>query len=94
MLMYEYFIDTDKIKKISLRALKFMSKELESFLELYEKNILIVNKEELDNFNKLKQISTYLKEGNYGALMNNPELMIDFSDDDDEDEYLPSYFPL
>ena len=94
MMMYEYFIDTDNIKKVSLRALRFMGQELEAFLQLYEKNILITNKEDLYNFNRLKQISSYLKQGNYGALMNNPELMIDFADYSDEDDYLPSYYPL
>jgi hypothetical protein len=92
MLLYEYFIEPDKIEKVSLRALKFMSQELETFLSFYEKDILLVSQDEMDALNRLKKLSELLKTGQYDKLMNNPELMIDFSDND-ETSYLPDYYP-
>jgi hypothetical protein len=91
--MYEYFIDPDKIQKVSIRALRYLSSQLEMFLLLYEKNILITDRDSLERFNRLKQISEILKQERYDMLINNPELLIDFTDNI-EDDYLPDYYPL
>ena len=92
MLMYEYFIEPDKINKISLRALKYLAQELSIFLSFYEKDILLVSQEEIDAINRLKQLSQILNAGQYNLLINNPELVIDFTDNSDND-YLPEYYP-
>jgi hypothetical protein len=92
MLLYEYFIEPDKINKISLRALKYFAQELSLFLSFYEKDILLVSQDEIDAFNRLKRLSQILNAGQYNLLVNNPELVIDFSDNSDND-YLPDYYP-
>lgn len=92
MLMYEYFINADDIKKISLGSIKYMTNQLDMFLSLYEKNILVISKEEVEIINKLKQVVQILKEGRFNELINNPDLMIDFMDDDED--YYPKYVPF
>ena len=92
MLLYEYLINTDDIKKVSLGSIKYLTSQLEMFVALYEKNILVINQEEVNIINQLKQIVILLKEGRYGELINNPELLIDFTDDNED--YLPNYYPL
>jgi hypothetical protein len=92
MLLYEYLINTDDIKKVSLGSIRYLTTQLEMFVALYEKNILVINQEEVNIINQLKQIVILLKEGRYGELINNPELLIDFTDDNED--YLPDYYPL
>jgi hypothetical protein len=92
MLLYEYLINTDDIKKVSLGSIRYLTSQLEMFVALYEKNILVINQEEVNIINQLKQIVILLKEGRYGELINNPELLIDFTDDNED--YLPNYYPL
>lgn len=92
MLLYENMIDPDDFKKISLRSLKFLTQELRIFLSFYEKDILLVTPEEVEAFEQLKKISDLLNQGRYDLLINNPDIMIDFTDDDDS-SYLPSYYP-
>lgn len=92
MLLYEYMINTDDIKKVSLGSIKYLTEQLEQFTTLYEKNILLLSQEEVNALTQLKQIVTLLKEGRYNELINNPELIIDFNDNNDD--YLPSYYPL
>lgn len=92
MLMYEHMLNVDDIKKVSLGSIRFLTTQLEQFVLLYEKNILLLSQEEVNIITQLKQIVTLLKEGRYNELINNPELIIDFNDNNDE--YLPSYYPL
>lgn len=92
MLLYENMIDPDDYKKISLRSLKFLAQELSMFLSFYEKDILLVTQEEVDAFTQLRIISNILNEGRYDLLVNNPDIMIDFTDND-ETSYLPEYYP-
>lgn len=93
MMIYEaYQIDPDDFKKISLRSLKFLAQELRIFLAFYEKDILLVSQEEQEAFFKLKKMSELLDQGRYDLLINNPDIMIDF-DDNDDSSYLPSYYP-
>ena len=93
MLMYENLINPEQYKKISLRSLKFLAQELSIFLSFYEKDILLVSQEEIEAFKQLKQISELLNQGRYDMLINNPDIMIDFDDFDDDSSYLPSYYP-
>lgn len=90
--MYEHMLNVDDIKKVSLGSIRFLTTQLEQFVLLYEKNILLLSQEEVNIITQLKQIVTLLKEGRYNELINNPELIIDFNDNNDE--YLPSYYPL
>jgi len=92
MLLYENMIDPDDYKKISLRSLKFLAQELSIFLSFYEKDILLVTQEEVEAFEQLKKISSLLNQGRYDLLVNNPDIMIDFTDNDDT-SYLPDYYP-
>ena len=85
-------IDPDDYKKISLRSLKFLAQELSIFLSFYEKDILLVTQEEVEAFEQLKKISSLLNQGRYDLLVNNPDIMIDFTDNDDT-SYLPDYYP-
>jgi hypothetical protein len=92
MLLYEYMINTDDIKKVSLGSVKYLTEQLEHFVQVYEKNILLLSQEEVNALTQLKEIANILKEGRYNELINNPELIIDFNDNNEE--YLPSYYPL
>lgn len=83
--------DPNKIHKISLGAIKFLTKQLNDFVETYEKNILITSEEDLKKFEKLKNISKLLNEGQYDLLITYPNMFIDFNDDNEE--YIPEYFP-
>ena len=91
--MYENLINPEQYKKISLRSLKFLAQELSIFLSFYEKDILLVSQEEIEAFKQLKQMSELLNQGRYDMLINNPDIMIDFDDFDDDSSYLPSYYP-
>lgn len=92
MLLYEYMINTDDIKKVSLGSVKYLTEQLEQFVQVYEKNILLLSQEEVNALTQLKEIVKILKEGRYNELINNPELIIDFNDNNED--YLPSYYPL
>jgi hypothetical protein len=92
MLLYEYMINTDDIKKVSLGSVKYLTEQLEQFVQIYEKNILLLSQEEVNALTQLKEIVNILKEGRYNELINNPELIIDFNDNNED--YLPSYYPL
>ena len=92
MLLYEYMINTDDIKKVSLGSVKYLTGQLEQFVQIYEKNILLLSQEEVNALTQLKEIVNILKEGRYNELINNPELIIDFNDNNED--YLPSYYPL
>ena len=92
MLMYENFIDPDDFKKVSVRSLKFLAQELNIFLSFYENDILLVSQEEFHAMGELKKISEILNAERYDLLINNPDIMIDFTDDD-ASSYLPDYYP-
>ena len=84
MLLYEYMINTDDIKKVSLGSVKYLTEQLEQFVQVYEKNILLLSQEEVNALTQLKEIANILKEGRYNELINNPELIIDFNDNNEE----------
>lgn len=88
--LYGYYIDD--IQKISLGSIKFLREQLESFIDTYEKNILIKNEDDRKRLDSLKEIVRLLKEERYDMLMNDPGRIIDYADDNEE--YLPSYYPL
>ena len=88
--LYGYYIDD--IQKISLGSIKFLREQLESFISTYEKNILIKNEDDRKRLDSLKEIVRLLKEERYDMLMNDPGRIIDYADDNEE--YLPSYYPL
>ena len=88
--LYGYYIDD--IQKISLGSIKFLREQLESFISTYEKNILIKNEDDRKRLDSLKEIVRLLKEEIYDMLMNDPGRIIDYADDNEE--YLPSYYPL
>ena len=90
--MYEHMLNVDDIKKVSLGSVKYLTEQLEQFVQVYEKNILLLSQEEVNALTQLKEIANILKEGRYNELINNPELIIDFNDNNEE--YLPSYYPL
>ena len=88
--LYGYY--TEDIQKISLGSIKFLREQLESFISTYEKNILIKNEDDRKRLDSLKEIVRLLKEERYDMLMNDPGRIIDYADDNEE--YLPSYYPL
>ena len=71
MLLYEYMINTDDIKKVSLGSVKYLTEQLEQFVQVYEKNILLLSQEEVNALTQLKEIANILKEGRYNELINN-----------------------
>lgn len=80
------------IQKISLGSIKFLTSQLEEFINTYEKNILIKTEDDRNRLNSLKEILRLLKAERYDMLMNDPGRIIDYADDNEE--YLPSYYPL
>lgn len=77
--------------KISLGSIKYLTKQLHDFIEVYEKCILMTN-EEKATFAELKQISELLDHQRYDLLIALPQYVIDFNDDNED--YLPEYFPI
>jgi hypothetical protein len=90
MYIYGYF--NNDIPKVSLGSIHFLTSQLEEFISLYEKKILITEQEDRDRLDQLKKILSILKSERYDLLMNNPGYVIDYADNNEE--YLPSYFPL
>ncbi len=82
----------NEIPKVSLGSIKFLTKQLEEFINLYEKKIYITNDEDKKRLEDLKRILLILKSERYDQLINNPGRIIDYSDDNEE--YLPDYYPL
>ena len=92
--MYLYgLFDDEKQNKVSLGSIKFLSEQLDRFLDIYEKKLTIDQDVDWDTINRLKTISTLLKQQRYGELIADPSFVIDFNDDNDGD-YLPEYYPL
>lgn len=90
MYLYGYF--NDEIPKVSLGSIKFLTSQLNEFLAIYEKKVLIDDPEIRENVERLKQILTLLKQQRYNELIAEPNLVIDFNDDNEE--YLPEYYPI
>ena len=90
MYIYGYF--NNDIPKVSLGSIHFLTSQLEEFISLYEKKILITEQEDRDRLDQLKKILSILKAERYDLLMNNPGYVIGYADNNEE--YLPSYFPL
>lgn len=88
MYIYSY---NKEIPKISLGSIKFLTSQLEGFISLYEKKVLITSQEQRDKLDQLKRILVLLQTGQYNQLMTNPYMIIDFMDDNEE--YLPKYYP-
>lgn len=91
MYLYGYY-DNDNKEKVSLGAVKYLSEQLERFLKIYEKDVFIEDAEDRKCLEQLKLISQALKDQRYYELITDPQYVIDFNDDDDD--YLPDYFPL
>lgn len=86
-----YSYNPEKIIKVSISSIKYLTTQLSDFLELYGKKVLM-NEEEKESYNKLVIIVNLLKEKRYDELFVNPYFVIDFNDD--TDNYLPEYLPL
>lgn len=91
MNLYGYF-ENDSKPKVSLGAVKFLTYQLDSFLNLYEKSVYIEEAEDRERLERLKIIRDYLKRHQYQMLINDPQAVIDFNDDNED--YLPGYYPL
>lgn len=86
-----YSYNPEKIIKVSISSIKYLTTQLSDFLEIYGKKVLM-NEEEKESYNKLVIIVNLLKEKRYDELFVNPYFVIDFNDD--TDNYLPEYLPL
>ena len=87
-----YSYNPEKIVKVSISSIKYLTTQLSDFLEIYGKKVLMLSDEEREAYNRLIIISNLLKEKRYGELFVNPYFVVDF--DDDNDDYLPEYLPL
>jgi len=79
------------MKKVSLGSVRFLATQLDEFVTLYEKKILLTTPEEKEAFAQLKIISQLLNDERFDQLITDPKYVIDFADNDD---YLPEYYPL
>lgn len=91
MYIYGYF-QNEETPKVSLSAVKYLSEQLEKFLLIYEKEVLIDDEEDRKRIEQLKNISMLLKQGRYHELIVDPYSVIDFQNDDDD--YIPKYAPI
>ena len=91
MYLFEYFEKEEK-PKVSIDAIKFLSNQLEEFLNIYEKEVYIENEKDKETVRRLREISTLLKNERYEQLIVDPMAVIDFNTV--TDEYLPDYFPI
>lgn len=78
------------LPKISINAIQYLAKQLDSLIKLYDKNILISNVEDFNKLNQLRKISNILNEGRYDLLITSPYEIIDFSDP--KEDYCPEYY--
>lgn len=92
MYLYGYYDNEDNKQKVSLGAVKYLSEQLDRFLKIYEKDIFIEDVEDRECLEQLKRISESLKNQRYHELIVDPQYVIDFNDNDED--YLPDYFPL
>lgn len=90
MYIYGYF--NNDIPKLSLGSIKFLTSQLNEFLAIYEKKILITSQEQRDTIERLKRILEILKSERYDQLISDPGWVIDYADDNEE--YLPDYYPV
>lgn len=91
MYMYGYFNDP-KIQKISLGSIKYLTRQLNEFVSTYEKKVLIEDEEVKTKFERLKTIASLLNQQRFSELISDPMAVIDFNDDDED--YLPEWYPL
>jgi len=89
--MYGDFQENKEIK-LSLGSIKYLTRQLHDFVRTYEKDILITDPEIKAKFEKLKEISELLDRQRYDVLISDPSYVIDFNDDNED--YLPSYYPI
>ena len=92
MYLYGLFDNEDVSKKVSISSIKYLSSQLDAFLKIYENNVMIENDEDRQTIERLKRISELLKDGRYDQLIADPTFTIDFNDNNDD--YLPDYFPI
>lgn len=90
MYLYGYF--NDEIPKVSLGSIKFLTSQLSELLAIYEKKVLIDDPRVRESIERLKQILILLKQQEYSELIAEPGMVIDFNDDNEE--YLPEYYPI
>lgn len=91
MYMYGYFNDPE-IQKIPLGSIKYLTRQLNEFISIYEKKVLIEDEETKEKFERLKTIASLLNQQRFGELITDPMAVIDFNDDDED--YLPEWYPL
>ena len=84
--------ETTEMKKVALSSVNFLSQQLNEFLAIYEKNILIQDDETRNSLEYLKFIAEMLNLGRYNELIVDPYYVIDFTDD--RDNCLPGYYPI
>lgn len=90
--MYLYAYYTQDIPKISLGSIKYLTHQLEEFIKIYEKKVYISNEADKQRLEDLKKILMILKSERYDMLITDPGRIIDYSDDNED--YLPEYYPL
>ena len=90
--MYIYGDFNDTFIKVSMSSIRYLTEQLGMFLAVYEKKILLVTDEDKENFRQLKHLYELLKDGRFDQLISNPTYVIDFKNDNEE--YLPEYYPL
>ena len=79
------------IEKVSLGSVRFLATQLDELVTLYEKKILLKTPEQKQALEQLKIISKLLINEQYDQVITDPGYVIDFDNDED---YLPEYYPL
>jgi len=88
--MYIYTDNPDKVDKISIGSIKYLTRTLDDFVNIYEQNVYMSD-EDRQKLELIKEILMYLKHGRFDMLISDPSI-IDFNDDDEN--YFPEYFPI
>ena len=92
MYLYGTYDDHNTVEKVSLGSVKYLSQQLADFLKIYEENVMIDDDHQKEILERLKRISSLLQQGRYDQLIADPRLIIDFNDNNED--YLPSYYPI
>lgn len=83
MLMY---INGDEKRKLGYEELYELGIKLRNFVDVYYRNIMIYDKEDIKRLKMLNRISELILDGNHDMLFEDPEKIVNYSKDEVVDE--------
>ena len=90
--VYNMLIYGDFEKEERPKSIRYLSEQLNQFVQIYEKKVYLENPKDKETLRQLKIIADLLKQERYDQLIVDPNMVIDFTDVGDG--YLPDYYPI